>query len=199
MIHVGDHDIARPRVLHDGCCHQADRAGSRDQYVFAKQRKRKSRMHCVAQRIEDRRDVAIDGRVVVPDIGHWQRDVLGKRAGPIDSDTDGMGTQMASSRQAVSAAATDNMSFSADDLACVKVRHVCSDFDHLADKFVSDHHRHGNGLLSPVIPLVYVYVCSTNTRLMHADQNVVDADFRLRHIFEPESGGRFLFYERFHQ
>ena len=52
-----------------------------------------------------------------PDIGHWQRDVFGERAGAIHPDALGVRAQMAAARQAISAASADYVPFAADDFA----------------------------------------------------------------------------------
>ena len=71
-------------------------------------------MHGVAERIEDRRDVEVDPRVVVPDVGHRQGDVLGERTRPIDADARGLGAQMAPARHAVAAPSAHDVPLAAD-------------------------------------------------------------------------------------
>ena len=59
----------------------------------------------------------IDARLVVPDVGHRQRDVLGERAGPVDADALGVLAQVPAAGQAVAAAAADDVPLAADDVA----------------------------------------------------------------------------------
>ena len=62
-----------PGVAGDGRRHQADRPGARDQHVLAEDGERERGVHGVAERVEDRGDVLVDARPVVPDVGHRQR------------------------------------------------------------------------------------------------------------------------------
>ena len=66
--------------------------------------------------------------------------------------------KMPASGQAIAAAAAHHMAFAADDVAGVKIAHVRADLDDLADEFMADHHRHRDGLLGPVVPVVDVQV-----------------------------------------
>ncbi len=53
---------------------------------------------------------------------------------------------------------------------------VGADLDDLAHELVADHHRHGDGLLRPGVPVVDVQVGAADAGAVHADQHVVDAD-----------------------
>ena len=68
----------------------------------------------------------------MPDVGHRQGEVFGKGPGPVDADAAGVVAQVAASRQAVAAAAADDVSFAGDDLAGRKVVDVGADRDDLA-------------------------------------------------------------------
>jgi hypothetical protein len=103
-------------VTHDRRRHDPDRAGSRDQYVLAEHGKRHRGMNRVPERIEDRRDVAIDPVRVMPDVRRRQRHELGKRARSLHSKSARVRAQMAPSRHAVTAAAADDVPLAADDL-----------------------------------------------------------------------------------
>src|SRR5277367_6407611 len=120
-----------------------------------------------------------------PDIGHRQRDEFSERSGPIDANAGCVRTQMPSPRQTIAAASTCDMPLTAHDVAGIKVVDVRSDLDDLSDKFMSDGHRHRNGLLCPLVPLIYVNVGSADTGVAHADQHVVDADGGFCDVFQP--------------
>src|SRR5882757_2841948 len=106
---------------------------------------------------------------------------------------------MTPAREAISAMAANDVSFSADHLAGKKVFHVRTDFDDFADELMSDNHRHGNGFFGPFIPLVDVDIGAANASAVDLDQNVVDADFGFGNVFEPKTGFRFPFYKSFHE
>ena len=80
-IQIRDHHMPCTCVLHHRYRHDADRTGAGDEHVFAQNRKRKRGMNRISKRIEDRRNFLIDARMVPPDIGHRQRDQLGKGPG----------------------------------------------------------------------------------------------------------------------
>ena len=117
-------------------------------------------------------------RVVDPDVGHRQRQVLGERPGPIDADALGVLAQVPPAGQAVAAAAADHVPLAADDLADVEVLDVRADLDDLADELVADHHRHRDRLLRPGVPGLDVHVGAADPGAQHLDQHVVDADPR---------------------
>ena len=116
-VHVGDDDVPRARVADDGGRHDPDRPGARDQHVLAEHGERERRVDGVAVGIEDRGDVEVDARRVLPDVRHRQRDELGERAGAIDADALGERAQVAPPGHAVAAAAAHEVPFAADDVA----------------------------------------------------------------------------------
>src|SRR5213596_4239431 len=92
---AGD-DEPRAGVTGYGCGHQADRAGADDQHVLAEDGEAERRMDRVPERVEDRGDLLVDARPVVPDVGHGQDDLLGKRAVAVDAQADGVRAQVVS-------------------------------------------------------------------------------------------------------
>ena len=167
--------------------------GAGDQHVLAQHVELKGRVDGVAERVEDRLHVAGDVRVVDPDVGHRQRQVLGERAGAVDADALGVLAQVPPAGQAVAAPAADHVPLAADDLADVEVLDVRADLDDLAHELVADHHRHGDRLLRPGVPRLDVHVGAADPGAQHLDQHVVDADPGHRHLIEPEAGlGLFL-------
>src|SRR5437016_1151058 len=104
-------------------------------------------MNRVAEWIENRRNVARDRRIMDPYIGHWQGEILGKRARPIDADPLGVFAQMPAAGEAIAAAAADHMPLAADDLADVKILDVRPGLDDPSDKLMPDRHGHGDRLL----------------------------------------------------
>ena len=112
-VEVGDDDVARAGVAHDRGRHAADRAGAGDQHVLAEHRERERGVHRVAERVEDRRDVLVDARPVVPDVGHRQGDQLGERARAVHADALGVRAQVPAAGHAVAAAAADDVALAA--------------------------------------------------------------------------------------
>ena len=197
-VEVGDDDVARARVPHDRGRHAADRAGTGDEHVLAEDRERERGVHGVAERVEDRGDVVVDARPVVPDVRHRQRDVLGERAGPLDAEADRVGAQVAPAGHAVAAAAADDVPLAADEVAGREVADVRADLDDLADELVADHERHRDRLLRPRVPAVDVEVGAADARRADPDQDVVDPDLGLGDVLEPEPRLGLALDERLH-
>ena len=66
--------------------------------------------------------------------------------------------QVPAAGQAIAAAAADDVSLAADDLAGVKILDVRADLDDFADELMADDHRHRDGLLRPGVPFVDVQI-----------------------------------------
>ena len=91
-VDVGDHDIAGTSVFRDRSGHDTDRAGTGDQDVFAEDFKFKGGMDRVAERVEDRGDVEVDARLVLPNVGVWNGNELGEPAVGVYADAARVGT-----------------------------------------------------------------------------------------------------------
>ena len=117
---------------------------------------------------------------------------------PVDSDAGGMCTQVAPARHAIAAAAAHHMAFSGDDLSGVEVIDVVADLDDFADEFVSDHHRHGDGPGSPVIPKVDMQIRAAERCPQNPDQDIVHANARFGNVFKPQAFAGLAFYQGFH-
>jgi hypothetical protein len=104
--------------------HDPDRPGPGDHDIFTQHVELQGRMDGVAERVENRLHVARDFRVVSPDIGHRQRQILSEGAGTVNADTLGVFAEVPAARQAVAAPAADDMPLAADDLAQAEVLDV---------------------------------------------------------------------------
>ena len=124
---------------------------------------------------------------MMPDIRHGHADVLGEGPGAVHPDADGVLAKMTAAREAVAAAPADNVTFRADDLSRVKIIHVRAGSHHFTDKFMPHNHRHRDRLLRPRIPFIDMQVRSADSCLVDFDENIIDANFRLRDILEPQS------------
>src|SRR5262249_29253674 len=85
----------------------------------------------------------------------------------------------------------------ADQVAGAEVIDVGADLDDLADELVADDHGHGDGPAGPVVPLVDVDVGAADAGALDADQDVVDADSRPRHVLPPQRRLRLALTARF--
>src|SRR5437773_7397726 len=143
-------------------------------------------MHGVPKRIENSGNVEIDIFLVTPDIRHRHGDVVRESSGPVHSDTLGARAQVTPPGEAVAAPSAHHVALGADDIALMKIGDVGPCLHNLADELVPYDHRHGNGALRPLIPVIDVQIGSADTGAEHADQDIVDADGGLGNILEPE-------------
>ena len=184
-IHVGDDNIPGAGVANHRGRHNPDRPRARDQHVLAQYGKVQRRVHRVAEGVEDRLDVARQGRVVDPDVGHGQGKILGVGPRPVDADRLGVLAEVAAAGKAVAAPPTDHVPLAADDLAGPEVLHVAADVDDAADEFMADDQGDGNRLLRPGVPGVDVHVGAANPGAEDFNQHVVDAHLWLGHVLQP--------------
>src|SRR5581483_5853009 len=120
-----------------------------------------------------------------PDVRHWQNNIFGKRPRAVHTQALTVRTKMAPPSEAVAAAAAGYVAFTADQFAGMKIGDVRADRNDLADEFMADNHGHWNGRLGPRVPVINVEIGAANAGEQHADFDVINADLRLGHIFEP--------------
>jgi hypothetical protein len=198
LVGIGDDDVTRAGVTDDGCSHDSDRAGSGDEDVFAEDREGERGVDGVAEGIEDGGYFERDAGRVLPDVGHGQDDELGEGSVAIDSDTHGVGAEVATASETVAAAAADYVAFAGDDGSDGEVFDVGADGDDFADEFVADDEAGLDDGACPGVPLVDVEVGAADAGVEYADLYVVDADFGLGNVFEPEAAFCAAFYECLH-
>ena len=156
-------------------------------------------MDGVSEGIENRRGVSVDFRIVSPDIRHGQGDQFREASRAIHSHSRGVRAKMTATCHAVSTAAADDVTFAGDKLARMKVVHVGSDGNDLADEFVPDGQRYFDGPSSPLVPIVDMHIGPADARSEDTNENVVDADSRLGDIAQPEAFFGAVFDESFHK
>src|SRR5882762_503621 len=125
-------------------------------------------MNGVAEWIENSRDIAIDRFVMPPDVRHWKGYIFRESARPVDN------------------------------LAGAEIGYVGADLDHLTHEFVPDHHGNRDRLPRPFVPFEDVNIGAADAGPLHPDEDIVDADARDIHLFEPQAGFRFALDQRFH-
>src|SRR5436190_10614550 len=132
-------------VPHDRCGHNSNCAGSGNQHIFTKHGERQSSMDRIAERIEDRAHFRVNSNVMAPDVGHRQNDEFCEGPSAIYAYTLCLSAKMAASSQAITAASTNYVAFSADKLSGMKIGNVRSDLHDFAKKFVPNHQRNFYG------------------------------------------------------
>src|SRR6187399_689016 len=105
---------------------------------------------------------------------------------------------MPSAGKTVSAASTNHMAFTGDQLSRLKVIDVRTHRHDFADELMANRHRDRNGLLRPFVPVVDVNIRTADSGPENTDKDVIDSDFRFGNILEPETGLRVRFNECLH-
>ncbi len=185
FVHVGDHDVARAHVFRDCRRHNTDWACARDQHVFTHQIEGERGVHRVAERVEDGGQIVRD---IVRDFERVERrdhQIFREAARTVYAHTDGIAAQVSTSTATVTAVAAGNVAFTGDAVTNFKAFHFLADPDHFADIFVAHNHRHRDGFLRPLVPVVDVNVSTTDGCFTNFDQQIVMTDFRLRHVGHP--------------
>ena len=117
VVHVGDDDVARADEAHDRRGHDADRTGAGDQHVFADDIERQRGVHRIAERIEDRRDLVIDGVRQLERVDGRNRRRTRRSTRAIHADADGVAAQVPPPGAAVAAVAASDVAFAGDAIA----------------------------------------------------------------------------------
>ena len=121
-VRLADDDVAGAGMAGDGGRHQPDRAGADDQHVLAEDGEAERRVDGVAERVEDRGDLLVDARPVVPDVRHRQRRPARRTPRRGRRRARRSGAEVPAAGPAVAAAAADDMALAADDVARLEVR-----------------------------------------------------------------------------
>ena len=87
------------------------------------------------------------------------------------------------------------MSFTGYQIAHLESLYTCTDFYNFPDIFMSCGQSDRNGVLCPFIPLVNMYISTTDCIFMDLDLYVIWSYFRNRYSFHPESLFRFFLYK----
>ena len=150
-------------------------------------------MHGVAKRVENRRQIVGDIVRNFKSVKRRDHQIFGKAARTVDADARGIAAQVRTPGAAVTAVAAGDMPFAGNAIAKLKAANLLTDAHHFADVFMAHHHRHRNGLLRPLIPVVDVHVGTANRGLANFNQQIVMADFRFRHVGHPDAFFRLQF------
>src|SRR5262249_59120481 len=94
---------------------------------------------------------------------------------------------MPPSGQTITAMSTGDVSLAYHEISGRKSFHVVTNNIDDTSKLVTDGHRHWNGFLRPVIPVVDVHVGTADRRLQDPDQHVIAANFWDRNVFQPQA------------
>ena len=109
-----------------------------------------------------------------------------------------MSAQLATTSQAVAASTTDQMAFTTDQITDFEIIDVATEFNHMANEFVTDNQRHRNGALGPGIPIINMQISAADTGAIDANEHVVNANFGHWYVDQSESRCGGCFGDGFH-
>src|ERR1700761_2874997 len=155
-----------------GCCHDADRPGTGDEYVFAHHVEGEGGVSRVAEWIENRCNIVRDGVRQLEGVEAGNRQILRESTRTIDTHADCIATQMTTPGAAVSAVAARDVTLAGNPVTDTQPAYLGAHLHDAAAVLVTDGHGHGNGLLRPGIPLVDVHVSTADGRPGDLDQHI---------------------------
>src|SRR5438046_10669961 len=106
---------------------------------------------------------------------------------------------MTTTGETITAMPASDVAFADDKIALGKSFYVIAGNIDNPDKFVADGHRHGNRLLGPGVPVIYMDVGPADRGFDRADEHVIAADLRNRNLFQPKTGLAFAFHDSLHR
>jgi hypothetical protein len=106
---------------------------------------------------------------------------------------------MTAAGETIPAMTAGNVTFADDKIAFGKTFHVIAHAIDHADELVPDGHRHGDRLLGPGVPVIYMYVGPADRGFEDANQDVVAGNLGNWDFFEPQSGLGFRLYHGLHR
>jgi hypothetical protein len=74
----------------------------------------------------------------------------------------------------ITAATTDHMALTRDNLPRTKVIHISTNIHNLANKLMANHHRHRNRRLRPAIPIVDMHIRATDSRAVYLNKHIIN-------------------------
>jgi hypothetical protein len=101
--------------------------------------------------------------------------------------------------QTIPATAASDVPLTAHDIPRMEIVYIGASLNNSADELVSNRHGNRNSALGPFIPVIDVQIGPANACAQNFDQDIIDADLRLRNVFEPQSRLSFTFDKCFHE
>ncbi len=152
----------------------------------------------VAERIEYRGDLIVDGRRQLEHVASRDGQVFGESAGAIHAHARRVAAQMAPPRAAIAAMAAGDVPLARHPVAGLEAAHFAAHLDDLTRIFVAHGHGHRHRLLRPRVPVVDVHVGAADGGTVHLDEYVVVAHRGFRNVLHPDTGFGPCLDERFH-
>ena len=177
------------------CCHDTDGACSCDQDILTYHIKGKCCMNRISQGIKDGVELLTDGGIAMPCICCRNYQILSKRTVSVHAYTLGIFAEVLHSCQTVTAFSTDDMTLTGYQIAYLEAFYVLSNLYNLSYILMTCSQTNGNRVLCPLIPVINMYVCSTDRRFVNFNLHIIFPHHRYRYLFHPETYVCFFLYQ----
>ena len=87
------------------------------------------------------------------------------------------------------------MTLAGYQIAYLEAFYVLSNLYNLSYILMTCSQTNGNRVLCPLIPVINMYVCSTDRRFVNFDLHIIFSHHRYRYFFHPETYVCFFFYQ----
>ena len=193
FVNIGDHHIACTNVFRHRRSHNTYRTCTRNQHIFAHQIERQRGMHGVTEGIKNGSQIIGD---IVGDFESVERrnhQILGEAARTVNADADRVAAQMGTTATTVATVTAGDMAFARNAIADFEAFHFLTNTYHFTDIFMAYDHRHRDGFLRPLIPVIDVNVSPADGCFTDFNQQIVMPEFRYRNVGHPDALFRFQF------
>ena len=167
------------------CCHDTNWSCTCNQYIFTKHIIRQRCMCCITKRIKNCIHLFRYIRIARPYIRCRDYEIFCKCSVSVHADTFGILAVLFVSFQTVTTFTTCNMSFSGYQVTDLESFHTRSYFYNFTYIFMTCSKSDRNCMLCPVIPLINMYVCSTDCCLVDLNLHIIRSHFRNRNSLHP--------------
>ncbi len=199
VVDVGDHHVARSDLLADAGGNHPDRAGAGDQHVFADHVELQRAVGGVAERVEERGQLAGDLVGDGPQVAGRHQHVFSEGAIAVHADAHRVRAQVLATAAAVAAVAADDVALGRHPLTHLVAAHARAQGSDAADELMADGEAGLDGALAPLVPQVDMQVGAADGGLLQLDQHLVGAGLRHRHLFHPDALAGFALDQRLHR
>ncbi len=194
----GHHKAGAGKAGH-GHSHASNEPGTGNQHIFPDHREGEGCMCGISQRVHDGkhliRNAVIESHYVVGGNLH----ILGEGTVDVHPDSYGGLADVLAAAPAIPAVPAGDVSFAGYPFTLLKFCHFTPRLGHMTHILMPDGQSHRDGLLGPVIPVVYMQVGSANGRFADLDQYIVGAGNGNGNVFHPDSLFCFGLYQCFHK
>src|SRR4030095_3762623 len=96
-------------------------------------------------------------------------------------------TKMAAPSEAIATMSTRDVTLAAHQVSFCKTFDVTTYTIDNANKLMANGHRHWNGFLRPIIPVIDVQIRAADRGFQHSDEHIIAANLWNRNVLQPQT------------